>query len=75
MYESNSLQSSYILNTNPMSQPQAEEFCRCNGMHLATWESKAEQNEVRTTAAWPPAVWKLAGRPLLMPGCLGSRAR
>ena len=30
-----------------MSQADAEEFCRCNGMHLVSWESRAEQNEVR----------------------------
>jgi hypothetical protein len=46
MYESASQSSSYILNTKAMSQKEAEEFCRCNGMHLVTWESRAEQNEV-----------------------------
>jgi hypothetical protein len=46
-YDSNAQNSSYILNTNPMSQTDAEEFCRCNGMHLVTWASRAEQNEVR----------------------------
>jgi hypothetical protein len=30
-----------------MSQADAEQFCRDNGMHLVTWESAAEQNEVR----------------------------
>jgi hypothetical protein len=45
-YSSASSQSSYILNTNPLSQVDAEQFCRDNGMHLVTWESAAEQNEV-----------------------------
>ena len=47
MYESRNTQSSYILNTNPMNQKDAEDFCRGNGMHLVTWASRAEQNEVR----------------------------
>ena len=46
-YSSASSKSSYILNTNPMNQADAEQFCRDNGMHLVTWESAAEQNEVR----------------------------
>jgi hypothetical protein len=46
LYESAATQSSYVLNTNPMNQKDAEQFCRDNGMHLVTWESRAEQNEV-----------------------------
>lgn len=47
LYNSVSQQSSYILNTSPMTQVAAEQFCRDNGMHLVTWASRAEQNEVR----------------------------
>jgi hypothetical protein len=47
LHNSASQQSSYILNTNPMTQLDAEQFCRDNGMHLVTWASRAEQNEVR----------------------------
>jgi hypothetical protein len=39
---------SYILNTRPLSYADATQFCRDNGMHIVTWESAAEQNEVRT---------------------------
>ena len=45
-YNSASSGSSYILNTNPLNQSEAELFCRDNGMHLVTWESAAEQSEV-----------------------------
>jgi hypothetical protein len=51
MYKSASQDSTYILNTNSLSQKDAEEFCRCNGMHLVTWSSKAEQNEVSLIGA------------------------
>jgi hypothetical protein len=42
-YQSPSMGLTYILNTSYVTRAVAEERCRCDGGHLVSWESAAEQ--------------------------------
>ena len=42
-YTSPSTGLEYILNTSYVTRAQAEERCRCDAGHLASWTSAAEQ--------------------------------
>jgi hypothetical protein len=45
-YYSPTFNKTYVLNTTRMNNNDAEQFCRDNGGHMASWSSAAEQNEV-----------------------------
>jgi hypothetical protein len=46
VYNSSLSKLSYILNTEPTNFSSAEDWCRTNGGHLASYTSLAEQAEV-----------------------------
>jgi hypothetical protein len=47
-YFSATYNSSYLLNTNPLSQADAAAYCRQQGGHLVSWSDTSEQAEVET---------------------------
>ena len=45
-YTSKAFNNTYKFNNEPMDQAHAEETCKCQGGHLVSYISPAEQNEI-----------------------------
>jgi hypothetical protein len=70
-YYSSNFNKTYVLNTTHMGNTDAEQFCRDNGGHMASYASAAEQNEVE---AYFTAPYKLL-LPYMPQYWIGLRSR